>query len=214
MKVVGNMREDSRRAAVRIAAVAASAVAAVVFGGGIGSAEVDSASSIVDHDQRGIQAIEEDTRIDFVPPLDGNPLTREWFHSGKAGFRITGEHESDWHGHITIGYMVGYPATFDGKLKFQYQTPGLELEVGTNTQVDIFDLIPRLGVEMSVGFGPGIQTVECAGGDISGAEGSIQMSGFHGTVTGVIGQVSIRPFVKVVSSGGDTVITYGPTSSL
>jgi hypothetical protein len=67
---------------------------------------------------------------------------------------------------------------------------------------------------MSVGFGPGIQTVECAGGDISGAEGYIQMSGFHGTVTGVVGQLTIRPFVKLVSSGGDTVVTYGPVSTL
>ncbi|MCX4093205.1 MspA family porin [Nocardia sp. alder85J] len=199
---------------VRVAAAVASAAAVVVLGGGIAGAGVDSVSSIVDHDQRNIQAIESDTRIDFVPPLDNNPMTREWFHSGTAGYQITGDKVDDWHGHITIGYMVGYPATFDGKLKFQYQTPGLEVEVGTNTQVDIFDLIPRAGVEMSVGFGPGIQTVECAGGDISGAEGSIRMSGFHGTVTGVLGQVSIRPFVKVVSNSGDTVVTYGPTSTI
>ncbi|WP_026343766.1 MspA family porin [Nocardia sp. BMG111209] len=208
------MREDIRRAAVRAATVTATTVAALVLGAGIGGAAVDSTSSIVDHDQRTIQAVEADTRIDFVPPLDGNPLTREWFHSGRAGFRITGDHQDDWHGHLTVGYMVGYPATLDGKLRLQYQTPGLEVEVGTATQLDIFDLIPRLGVEMSVGFGPGIQTVECAGGDISGAEGYIQMSGFHGTVTGVVGRVTIRPFVKVTSNSGDTVITYGSTATL
>jgi hypothetical protein len=200
---------------VRTAAATAAVATGVVFGGGVAGAGVDSTSSIVDHGQRNVQAIEEDTRIDFVPPLDGNPLTREWFHSGKASYQITGPNADGWHGHITIGYMVGYPATLEGKIKFSYQTPGLELELGTaNTQADVFDLIPRLGVELAVGFGPGIQTFECAGGNISGSEGYIQMSGFHGTVTGVLGQTTIRPFVKIVSDDGDMVVTYGPLSTI
>lgn len=73
----------------------------------------------------------------------------------------------------------------------------------------IDSLIPKAGVQLEAGFGPGIQTIECAGGDVSGTEGFIRLSGFHATITGVLGQTNIRPFVKLVSADGDTVITYG-----
>ncbi|MBF6064266.1 MspA family porin [Nocardia terpenica] len=202
------MSENIRRAAAMVGAV----VLGVITSGAAASAAVDSTNSIQDHGRRTIEAMSENTRIDFVPPLDGSPLTREWFHSGKAGFEISGPGAGDWHGHITIGYMVGFPAALSGKIKFQYDTPGLELQLSAPSTLDVFDLIPRLGIELEVGPGPGIQTVEAAGGDISGAEGFIQMSGFHGTVTGVIGPTTIRPFVKVVSADGDTVVSYGPLS--
>ncbi|MBF6327889.1 MspA family porin [Nocardia transvalensis] len=207
------MRDRTRRAVAR-AATAAAVTIGVTLGTGTAAADVDSVSSIVDQQQRTVEAISEDTRIDFVPPLDGNPLTREWFHHGKASFRVSGPGADDWRGHITIGYMVGYPATLNGKIRFKYDTPGLGLELGSEPKLTVFDLIPRLGVEVEVGFGPGIQTVDCAGGDVSGREGSIRMSGFHGTVTGVLGPTTIRPYVKVVSAGGDTVVTYGPLSTL
>ncbi|QIS19722.1 MspA family porin [Nocardia terpenica] len=202
------MSENIRRAA----AVAGAVILGVIASGAAASAAVDGTNSIQDHGQRTVEAMSEDTRIDFVPPLDGSPLTREWFHSGKAGFEISGPGAADWHGHITIGYMVGFPATLSGKIKFQYDTPGLELQLSAPSTLEVSDLIPRLGIELDVGPGPGIQTVEAAGGDISGAEGFIQMSGFHGTVTGVIGPTTIRPFVKVVSADGDTVVSYGPLS--
>jgi hypothetical protein len=183
----------------------------LIFANGIAGAAVDSTNSVVDHSDRVVEAIQSDTRIDFVPPLDGNPLTREWFHNGEAGFRISGPHAEDWTGHVTIGYQVGFPATFNGKLKFEWATPGLGLDLGgaDGALLNIEGLIPRGGVELEVGFGPGIQTVECAGGDVSGSAGFVRMSGFHGTVTGVLGPTNIRPFVRVVGSSGDTVITYG-----
>ncbi|WP_280263999.1 MspA family porin [Nocardia wallacei] len=204
------MRGRSRRAVARHTAAAAAVTLAVALAGGTAGAGVDSVTSIVDRGDRTVEAIQSDTRIDFVPPLDGNPLSREWFHHGRASYHVAGPDADDWQGHITIGYMVGYPATFNGKIKFQYYTPGLGVELGNEPKLQVFDLIPQLGVELEVGFGPGIQTVECAGGDIFGSDGFIQMSGFHGSVTGVLGQTTIRPFVKVVSGAGDTVITYGP----
>ncbi|MBF6176287.1 MspA family porin [Nocardia blacklockiae] len=204
------MRESLSRGVVRSLAAATAIAIGVALAGGTAGAGIDSASSIVDHGARTVEAIQADTRIDFVEPLDGNPLTREWFHQGRAGYRVSGPDAADWHGHITIGYMVGYPATLNGKIKFQYYTPGLGAELGTDPKLQVFDLIPQVGVEVEVGTGPGIQTIECAGGDISGSDGFIQMSGFHGTVTGVIGQTTIRPYVKVVSADGDTVFTYGP----
>ncbi|WP_378742152.1 MspA family porin [Nocardia brasiliensis] len=196
---------------IRLFAIATVVASGLVFGTGAAGAVVDSSNQIIDQQDRSIEAIQSDTRIDFVPPLDGNPLTREWFHNGEAAYRVAGPNAHDWRGHITIGYQVGYPATLSGKLKFNYSTPGLGVDLGggDGAILKLDGLIPRAGVEIEVGFGPGIQTVECAGGDISGAAGFLRMSGFHGTVTGVVGQTTIRPFVKVVSSSGDAVYTYG-----
>lgn len=207
------MRElyRSRRTGLRMATFATVLATGIALASGTGAAAIDSSNSIVDRRDRTVEAIQKDTRIDFVPPLDGNPLTREWFHSGEAAYRITGPHAKDWSGHITIGYQVGYPATFNGKIMFRWLTPGLGLELGGSDgpKLRVDSLIPQAGVELEVGFGPGIKTVECAGGDISGVDGFIRMSGFQGTVTGVLGQTTIRPFVRIVSSGGDTVVTYG-----
>ncbi|MRH88246.1 porin [Nocardia sp. SYP-A9097] len=191
-------------------AVAAALTVGLAMGTSVSLAGVDSSSSILDHQQRTVEAILSDTHVSFVPPLDGNPLSREWFHDGRAAFRISGPDASSWSGHITMGYQVGYPATLDGRIKFQWWTPSLGLEIGNDPKIDVNSLIPQLGLELAVGFGPGIQTVEAAGGDISGADGYIQMSGFHGTVTGVLGQTTIRPWVKIVSGNGDSVTTYGP----
>ncbi|MEV0293569.1 MspA family porin [Nocardia sp. NPDC050710] len=207
------MRETKRLRSrgVRIFAMASAVASGLVFGNGAAAAAIDSSTTIVDRGDRTIEAIQADTRIDFVPPLDGNPLTREWFHHGEAAFKISGPRAEDWSGHITIGYQVGYPATLNGKIRFEYSTPGLGLDLGGSDGglLKLDGLIPRAGIQLEVGFGPGIQTIECAGGDISGTDGFIRMSGFHGTVTGVLGQTNIRPFVMIVSSSGDTVITYG-----
>ncbi|MEU8901476.1 MspA family porin [Nocardia sp. NPDC048505] len=181
----------------------------LALGNGSAAAAIDSSNSIVDQSSRTVEAIQSDTRIDFVPPLDGNPLTREWFHHGTAAWRISGPNADKWHGHITIGYQVGFPATMNGRLKFEYSTPGLGLDLGDDSVLKIDSLIPRAGIELEVGFGPGIKTVEVAGGDVSGIEGYLRLGAFHGTVTGVLGPTNIRPFVAVVSASGDTVITYG-----
>jgi hypothetical protein len=206
MKVDKRLRSGSMRALI-LASVVTSGLAITASPA---IAAIDSSNTVVDRQDRVVEAIQSDTRIDFVPALDGNPLTREWFHNGEAAFRISGPNAQDWTGHITIGYQVGFPATFNGKLRFQWATPGLSLNLGgIDSGLRVDSLIPQLGMELEVGFGSGIQTVECAGGDVSGASGFIRMSGFHGTVSGVVGQTSIRPFVKIISSNGDTVYTYG-----
>ncbi|MET9487446.1 MspA family porin [Nocardia sp. NPDC006630] len=206
------MGNTQRVVVTRAAATAVAATAFLTLGGGMSTAAVDADNSIVDQQGRTIEAISADTRIDFVAPLDGNPLTREWFHSGKACFKVTSPTDDKWTGHVTIGYQVGYPATLTGKLSFQYQTPSLEFQITQPPALNFFNLIPTVGGELDVGFGPGIQSVDAAGGDVSGQDGCITMSGFHGTVTGVLGQTTIRPFVRLTSSGGDTVVTYGPLS--
>ncbi|APE33227.1 porin [Nocardia mangyaensis] len=203
------MRETTRRARgmFRTLTVATAVAVGLTLGNGPASAEIDSTAHIVDGDGLTIEAIQEDTRIEFVPPLDGNPLTREWFHNGTAAFKISGEDADEFEGEITVGYQVGYPASFDGKLTFAWSTPGLEIDFDGGGTID--SLIPQAGVELEVGFGPGLETVEAATGEISGDEGFIRMHGFHGTVTGVVGPTNIRPFVTVTSANGDSVTTYG-----
>ncbi|WP_405496467.1 MspA family porin [Nocardia sp. NBC_00511] len=205
---------NKHRALKRTAALAAVGSVGLALSVGSSSGAVDATNSIVDQQGRTVAAVESDTRINFVAPLDGNPLTREWFHSGKACFDVSSPTGDQWNGHLTIGYQVGYPLTLSGKLAFQYQTPQLELEVGTDLKADLYNLIPTIGGELDVGFGPGIQSVDAAGGDVSGTHGCITMSGFHATVTGVLGTTTIRPFVRLTSAGGDTVVAYGPTSSI
>ncbi|MFD4440368.1 MspA family porin [Nocardia sp. NPDC058519] len=200
--------------ALRIAAMASAIAVGLAMGAGSAAAGIDSSSIVLDGKNRTVEAIQSDTRIDFVAPLDGNPLTREWFHSGAASYLVTGPEAEAWSGRITIGYQVGYPATLDGRIKFEWSTPGLSVEIGSDPSATLDGLIPRAGIELAVGFGPGIQEVEVAGGEISGAEGVLRLSGFHGTVTGVLGRTNVRPFVKIVGSGGDTVVTYGKTFSI
>ncbi|WP_232850828.1 MspA family porin [Nocardia acididurans] len=204
------MKRSISRAAARTVAIAAALTIGLSMSTGTSPAGIDSANSIVDRQDRTVEAIQMDTGIQFVPPLDGNPLSREWFHSGKAAWKISGPKAEDWSGTISVGYQVGFPAALNGKLRFSWYTPNLGVEVDSDPSLIINDLVPRAGVEVEVGFGPGIETIEAASGDISGTDGYIQMSGFHGTVTGVLGQLSIRPWVKIVTSNGDTVITYGP----
>lgn len=198
------------RGMFRMLTVATAVAVGVTLGNGPASAEIDSTAHIVDGSGLTIEAIQQDTQIDFVPPLDGNPLSREWFHNGTAAFKISGEDADEFEGEITVGYQVGFPASFDGKITFGWSTPGLELELDSGGGAATLDsLIPQAGIELEVGFGPGIETIEAATGEISGEDGFIRMHGFHGTVTGVLGPTNIRPFVTVTSANGDSVTTYG-----
>ncbi|KAA0023785.1 MspA family porin [Antrihabitans cavernicola] len=200
--------------ALALASVAA--VGLAVATSGSASAVVDSQNSVVDHDGNTIAAIISDTHINFVPPLDGNPLTREFFHNGRAGYKVTGPKADSWSGKVAIGYQIGYPATLSGHITVNYQTPQLEVDIVGNTGVptaDFTNILPTIGGDLSVGFGPGIVDVPATSGSTSGAEGDIALSAFHGTVTGVLGPTNIRPYVTVTSGAGDSVTTYGPIAT-
>jgi hypothetical protein len=159
-----------------------------------------------------IEVSQSDTTVQFVPPLDGNPLTHEWFHTMTAGYKITGPKASTFAGHISIGYLVGYPATFNARVAFDWKTPSLSYTLcATGCGPSVGDLIPQLGVELSVQNGPGVQSVVAAQGEVQGPEGQVHISNLHGTVTGVMGQVRLRPYVTIQAAHGDEVTTYGPT---
>lgn len=207
---------------IKAAALTSVAAMGLALGNsGTASAALDGSAYIVDGSGQRIEAQTIDTSISFVPPLDGNPVSREFFHSGRAGF-IAGD---DFEGTITIGYQIGFPATADGRVFFRYQTPDLEVDFGVGcdisadiafdgcafgTDVLLTNLIPVVGFEVGASFGPGIVSVDVAQGDIAGPGGNIAIGGIQGTVTGVLGQTSIRPYVKVQSANGDLVQAYGP----
>ncbi|MFC8527336.1 MspA family porin [Nocardia sp. NPDC057227] len=187
------------------------AAMALTFGAGTAFAGVDSTDRVIDGKQRTISAIQADTTIRAVPPLDRNPLTRQWFHDVTAQFTVEGDKADEFAGTIKIGYLVGFPATVDGRIKFGYTSPrvGIETDNGIpGPKLDV-DLIPTVTGEIETGFGPGVRQIEAVSGRITGSEGSVRLTNSIGTVTGVIGTATVQPYVTVVSDTGDSVTTLG-----
>lgn len=200
------------------AVVAGASVVGLVLGTGTASAAVDSSNSVVDANGNLITVTLSDTFVNSVPPLDGNPLTREWFANGVAGWEVTGPDADDFEGTVAVGYQVGYPASLGGKITFSYQTPQAYIEIGSDGAVSggVDDLLPRAGFEAEIAPGPGIVDATAASGEIQGtsgdaegASGTIQIANAHGTATGILGNVRVRPYVSVTSSTGDVAVTYG-----
>lgn len=119
---------------------------------------------------------------------------------------------------------VKVPNPFAGQLVPSDESIALE-GVGEATSGIEFhaDLLPTIEGSGSLTPGGGIQTVtsdsipitnaddgQGSTADAAGASGSIQVRGLHGSVTNVIGNVTVRPYVKVVSSAGDVAaVAYG-----
>lgn len=200
------------------AVVAGASVVGLVLGTGTASAAVDSTNSVVDANGNLITVTLSDTFLNSVPPLDGNPLTREWFANGVAGWEVTGPDADDFEGTVAIGYQVGYPASLGGKVTFDYKTPGLDVGIDSDGSfgADISGILPQAGFSAEIAPGPGIVDATAASGEIqgtsgdaAGASGTIQIANAHGTATGILGNVRVRPYVSVTSSTGDVAVTYG-----
>jgi hypothetical protein len=208
------------------AVVAGASVVGLVLGTGTASAAVDSTNSVVDANGNLITVSLSDTFLNSVPPLDGNPLTREWFANGVAGWTVTGPDADDFEGTVAIGYQVGYPASLGGKITFGYETPNFSLGINGatiagggedgSTDISTTNLLPSLGFSAEIAPGPGIVDATAASGEIqgtsgdaAGASGTIQIANAHGTATGILGNVRVRPYVSVTSSTGDVAVTYG-----
>ncbi|RMB76763.1 hypothetical protein AYK61_09810 [Rhodococcus sp. SBT000017] len=204
------------------AVVAGASVVGLVLGTGTASAAVDSTNTVVDANGNVITVSLSDTFINSVSPLDGNPLTREWFANGVAGWTVTGPDADDFEGTVAIGYQVGYPASIGGSITFGYTTPNISAEFDVplgsepSASISTSDLLPSAGFEAEIAPGPGIVDATAASGNIQGTEGdaegpsgTIQIANAHGTATGILGNVRVRPYVSVTSSTGDVAVTYG-----
>ncbi|OZC52566.1 hypothetical protein CH286_03100 [Rhodococcus sp. WWJCD1] len=256
--------QKSRRSrglkSMSVAVAASASVVGLVLGTGTASAAVDSSNSIVDGDGNTVTVTLSDTFINGVAPLDGNPLTREWFANGRASWDVQGPTADDFEGTLKIGYQIGYPLSLNGGVEVSWSSPSAEFNLGSGNESSVTGNIPLVGPTdpvtgellagptvdlggkgtstsgLDVGVqlipqatgtialtnGPGVVQSESAyalkneeaditssEGDAAGTSGSIQVANLHGTATGILGNVTIRPYVSLTSATGDTAITYG-----
>ncbi|AQA04439.1 porin [Mycobacterium sp. MS1601] len=200
------------------------ASATVLFAGsGVAHAGMDNELSLVDGQGRTLTIQQWDTFLNGVPPLDRNRLTREWFHSGKAVYTVTGENADKFKGTLELGYQVGFPWSLGVGINFSYTTPNIAFDSqdygsfgpGVPTSIDLIPaivtppLLPGASISADLGNGPGIQEVATFSVDVKGANGAVAVANASGTVTGAAGGVMLRPYARLISDAGDSVTTYG-----
>ena len=203
----------------RAVAAALVAVMMAVAGSGTAHAGLDNELTVVDGKGRTLRIQQWDTFLNGVFPLDRNRLTREWFHSGRALYEVTGDGAEEFEGTLELGYQIGFPWSLGVGINFSYTTPNINLdqtEIGTFdiTPIDAFrittpPLLPGASISADLGNGPGIQEVATFSVDVEGAKGGVAVNNAHGTVTGAAGGVLLRPFARLISNDGDSVTTYG-----
>lgn len=221
----GHWRPNSTRAL----ALAGVAALGITLGTGTAGAVVNNSSSIVDAQNNTIVISQGDTQIQSVPPLDSSPLSREFFHSGYVEVNISGPGAATMAGSkLSFGYQVGYPIALTGAT-IQLNTPALGYELeGTNVltltnlltapDADVLlgnrgellgDIIPQQNFTFDLQPG-GITDVPIVDAkEFNGPGAKIRISGVHGSVSGAVGPVTLRPYAKVQTAAGDIVMTYG-----
>ncbi|MFD4181242.1 MspA family porin [Rhodococcus sp. NPDC058514] len=213
----------------RVAAIATVAAVGMLLGNGTSAAVVNNANSLVDFEGNRIEVSQGDTFINAVPPLDSSPLSREFFHNGYAQVSIDGPSAAEFTGtKLSFGYQVGYPVALTGAT-IQLNTPGLGFELEHTDGIivgDAFgdpdfelgfenrgmlagDIIPQQNLIFDLEPG-GITDVPLVSEkEFDGPGARIRMAGVHGSVSGALGQVTLRPYARVETSSGDIAMTYG-----
>jgi MspA len=207
MKVIGR---------VLVAVIAA--LSALFVSAGASHAGLDNELSVVDGKGRTLNIQQWDTFLNGVYPLDRNRLTREWFHSGRAKYQVSGPGADQFAGTLELGYQIGFPWSLGVGINFSYTTPNFNLDqsaipltggLADGVLITTPPLLPGASISADLGNGPGIQEVATFSVDVSGANGGVAVSNAHGTVTGAAGGVLLRPFARLISKDGDSVTTYG-----
>ena len=201
----------------RVLVALIAALMALFGASGAAQAQLDNQMSLVDGGGRTMTIQQWDTFLDGVYPLDRNRLTREWFHSGKAKYSVTGPEADKFEGTLELGYQVGFPWSLGVGINFSYTTPNILLDdvsispLGFDPLGSVItpNLFPGASISSDLGNGPGIQEVATFSVDVAGPEGSVAVANAHGTVTGAAGGVLLRPFARLISKAGDSVTTYG-----
>jgi MspA len=198
----------------RVLVVLVAAVAATFAVPGTSRAGMDNQLSLVDGGGDTLDIEQWDTFLNGVYPLDRNRLTREWFHSGKAVYHVTGPNADKFAGTLELGYQIGFPWSLGVGVNFSYTTPNINLDQASISAAPALTvtsppLFPGVSISADLGNGPGIQEVATFSVDVSGADGAVAVSNAHGTVTGAAGGVLLRPFARLISKAGDSVTTYG-----
>ncbi len=211
-------------ATVRVLSALVFALATLLTGAGTAQAGLDNELSLVDGQGRTLTVQQWDTFLNGVFPLDRNRLTREWFHSGRAKYIVTGDDEEsveEFEGTLELGYQIGFPWSLGVGVNFNYTTPNIAFDGLDGVIVDTGglglplegivtpNLFPGVSISADLGNGPGIQEVATFSVDVAGPEGGVAVNNAHGTVTGAAGGVLLRPFARLIASTGDSVTTYG-----
>ena len=212
------------KAISRVLLAMIAAIASLFVSTGTSNAGLDNELSLVDGKDRTLTIQQWDTFLNGVFPLDRNRLTREWFHSGKAKYIVSGPDAEDFEGQLELGYQVGFPWSLGVGINFSYTTPniafdglGITIDDLPTDGLDLFPfdglqtppLFPGLSISADLGNGPGIQEVATFSAEVAGAEGAVAVSNAHGTVTGAAGGVLLRPYARLIAAEGDSVTTYG-----
>lgn len=130
-------------------------------------AGLDDELTLVDGKGRVLRIQQWDTFLNGVFPLDRNRLTREWFHSGRAAYEVTGPGAETFEGTLELGYQVGYPWSLGVGLNFNYTTPNVSALYGVpNPIVAGPSLAQELAKAAANGTAPNLANVQ------SGAEAS------------------------------------------
>jgi hypothetical protein len=203
------------RSLVALAAVSL----ALVTGVATTHAAMDNELSVVDGLGRTLNVQQWDVLINGVTPLDNNPLSREWFHTGRAVYHVSGDGAEEFTGTLDFGYQVSFPWEMGNGISFTYTTPNANLDQSNlpgiltgapgSLLVTTPPLIPGVGISIDLGNGPGVQEVSTFSVPISGPDGAVAVAGAHGAVTGAAGGVTLRPYARLTSDDGDSVTTYG-----
>ena len=192
------------------------AIAGLFVTTGTSHAGLDDELSLVDGQDRTLTIQQWDTFLNGVFPLDRNRLTREWFHSGRAKYIVSGPGADEFEGTLELGYQIGFPWSLGVGINFSYTTPNILLD-----DVSLFpvfnplgsvitpNLFPGVSISADLGNGPGIQEVATFSVDVAGPANGVAVSNAHGTVTGAAGGVLLRPFARLIAATGDSVTTYG-----
>ncbi|AHD22982.1 porin [Rhodococcus pyridinivorans SB3094] len=196
--------------AARNATVAGAAVLGLVLGAsGAASAEVNDQNRIVS-DGLEVVVTQEDTFIQGVPALGGSPFNREFFHNGRGTANLLGEGAADAEGTtFQFGYQFAWAGSIDGAIGVTYSTPQLELDISDSVGATVTDILPQAYAELELTPAPGIEELVVAEGEFDGDFKTVQFSNVHGTASGVLGAVQVRPFVRAITANGDNVTTYG-----
>jgi hypothetical protein len=211
-KIISNRR---CMVVLRFAFAGLASIATMFAEGGVARAQLDTESSLVDGRGRTLTVQQWDTVLNGVSPLDRNSLTREWFHSGRAQYRVAGSAAETFEGSLEFGYHIGFPWSQGVGLNLSYTTPNILIDGGNFTapsfgldSVVTPDLFPGVSIRADLSNGPGIQEVVIFSVDVTGPSVGVMVSNAHGTVTGAAGGVLLRPFARLISSTGDSVTTY------
>ena len=165
------------KSAYRVLLAMIAALGALFVSTGTSHAGLDNELSVVDGGGDTLVIQQWDTFLNGVFPLDRNRLTREWFHSGRALYHVTGPNAAGFAGTLELGYQIGFPWSLGVGVNFSYTTPNINLD---QTQlapapaliVTSPPLFPGVSITANLGNGPGIQEVATFSVDVTGPDGA------------------------------------------